>query len=199
VNAYSSPAEESNQPVIVFYGDSRAAAWPVPEQIRNVTVINHGIGYQTTAKVLGRFRQHVAPLKPKVIVIQVGTNDLRTIPLFPDQKEMIIGNCKANIKQIVNLSLETGARVVLTTIFPPGTLPIVNRPFASDDLAAAIKDVNAYIETLESNRVTVFDTSRVLANSQGTVNPKYSRDFLHLNKEGYAVLNQAMADILRPQ
>jgi lysophospholipase L1-like esterase len=202
LNSYPSSAEKTQQPVIVFYGDSRAENWPAPDKIRyyqkSVTIINRGISGQTTAQVLGRFQQHVASLKPKMIVIQVGVNDLKAIPLFPEQKEAIIRNCQTNIGQIVKNSLDTGAKVVVTTIFPLGRLPIERRPLWSDDVAIAIKDVNDYIKTLAGDRVTVFDSSQVLANSQGIVDPKYSRDFLHINPEGYAALNQAIAGILVP-
>jgi hypothetical protein len=111
---------------------------------------------------------------------------------------MIIRNCQTNIGQIVKNSLDTGAKVVVTTIFPLGTLPIERRPFWSDDVAIAINDVNDYIKTLAGDRVIVFDSSQVLANSQGIVDPKYSRDFLHINSEGYAALNKAIAGILVP-
>jgi lysophospholipase L1-like esterase len=198
LNSYPNSAEQTQQPVIVFYGDSRAESWQPPDQIKNATIINRGIGGQTTAQVLGRFQQHVASLKPKLILIQVGVNDLKAIPLFPEQKEAIIRNCKTNIGQIVRKSLDTGAKVVVTTIFPLGTLPIERRPFWSDDVAIAINDVNDYIKTLAGDRVTVFDSSQVLANSQGIVDPKYSRDFLHLNSAGYAALNKAIAGILVP-
>ncbi|TAF03556.1 MAG: SGNH/GDSL hydrolase family protein [Oscillatoriales cyanobacterium] len=198
LNSYPNSAEKTQQPVIVFYGDSRAESWPAPDTIKNATIVNRGIGGQTTAQVLGRFQQHVASLKPKIIVIQVGVNDLKAIPLFPEQKEAIIRNCETNIGQIVKNSLDTGAKVVVTTIFPLGTLPIERRPFWSDDVPIAIKDVNDYIKTLAGDRVIVLDSSQVLANSQGIVNPKYSRDFLHLNSEGYAALNKAITGILVP-
>lgn len=125
-------------------------------------------------------------------------NDLKTIPLFPEQKAAIIQNCQTNIGQIVKNSLDTGAKVIVTTIFPLGTLPIERRLFWSDDVAIAINDVNDYIKTLAGDRVIVFDSSQVLANSRGIVDPKYSRDFLHLNPEGYAALNKAIAGILMP-
>lgn len=198
LNSYPNSAEKTQQPVIVFYGDSRAQSWLPPDTINNATIINRGIGGQTTAQVLGRFQQHVASLKPKIIVIQVGVNDLKAIPLFPGQKEAIIGNCQTNIGQIVKNSLDTGAKVVVTTIFPLGKLPIARRPFWSDDVAIAINDVNDYIKTLAGDRVIVFDSSQVLANSQGIVDPKYSQDFLHINSEGYAALNQAIGGILVP-
>mgnify|MGYP003492999357 CR=1 FL=1 len=198
LNSYPNSVEKTQQPVIIFYGDSRAESWPAPDQIKNATIINRGIGGQTTAQVLGCFQQHVVSLKPKTIVIQVGVNDLKTIPLFPEQKAAIIQNCKTNIGQIVKNSLDTGAKVIITTIFPLGTLPIERKPFWSDDVAIAINDVNDYIKTLAGDRVTVFDSSQVLANSQGIVDPKYSRDFLHINSEGYAALNKAIAGILVP-
>ncbi|MFM9264590.1 GDSL-type esterase/lipase family protein [Tychonema sp. BBK16] len=198
LNSYPNSAEKIQQPVIIFYGDSRAETWPAPDQIKNATIINRGIGGQTTAQVLGRFQQHVASVKPKIIVIQVGVNDLKAIPLFPERKEAIIGNCQTNIGQIVQKSLDTGAKVVVTTIFPLGTLPIARKPFWSDDVAIAINDVNDYIKTLARDQVTVLDTSQVLANSQGIVDPKYSQDFLHINSEGYAALNKAIASILVP-
>lgn len=198
LNYYPSSAKKIEQPVIVFYGDSRAESWPPPNQIKNTTIINRGIGGQTTAQVLGRFQQHVASLKPKIIVIQVGVNDLKAIPLFPGQKETIIRNCQTNIGQIVRKSIDTGAKVVVTTIFPLGKLPIQRKPFWSDDVAIAINDVNDYIKTLAGDRVIVFDSSQVLANSQGIVDPKYSQDFLHINSEGYGALNKAIGAMLVP-
>ena len=185
-------------PLVMFFGDSRAADWPAPDQVKNVTFVNRGIGNQTTAQLLGRFQTHVTPLHPQIIILQAGINDLKTIPLFPDQKETIIRNCKANLKQIVDLSLDTGSRVIVTTIFPLGKLPIERRPFWSDKVELAINEVNTFIETLASDRVTIFETDRVLANSEAIVDPQYSRDFLHLNPAGYAALNEAIYELLVP-
>lgn len=185
-------------PLIVFFGDSRAAQWPAPDQVKNVTTINRGIGNQTTAQLVGRFKAHVTPLHPEIIIIQAGINDLKTIPLFPDQKEAIIYNCKANLKEIINLSLDTGAQVIVTTIFPLGKLPIERRPFWSDDVKMAIDEVNAFIETLTSDQVIVFETGKVLANSDGLVYPQYSQDFLHINDLGYAALNKEIYESLVP-
>jgi len=198
LSAFADIPVNTQPPLIVFFGDSRAAQWPAPSQIENATFLNRGIGNQTTAQVLGRFQAHVKPLHPQVIVIQAGINDLKTIPLFPDQKETIIDNCKANLKQIVDLSLAIGAQVIVTTIFPLGRLPVERRPFWSDDVKVAIDEVNSYIESLASDQVTIFDTGKVLANSDGIVYPQYSQDFLHLNTEGYAALNDAIYAVLQP-
>lgn len=198
LSAFSSSPVETELPLLVFFGDSRAAEWTSPTQITNMTILNRGIGAQTTAQLLGRFQAHVVPLHPQVIVLQAGINDLKTIPLFPEQKEEIIQNCIANIDQLVEWSRATGARVIVTTIFPLGRLPIERRPFWSADVAIAIDEVNAYIETLADSQVTILNTADILANSDGIVYPEYSRDFLHLNPDGYAALNEALAEILTP-
>jgi lysophospholipase L1-like esterase len=198
LSAFDDTPVNVEQPVVVFFGDSRAADWPAPDQIKNITFVNRGIGNQTTAQIVGRFQAHITSLHPQIIVIQAGINDLKTIPLFPDEKEAIIQNCKANIKQIVDLSLASGTRVIVTTIFPLGKLPIERRPFWSDDVAIAINDVNSFIETLASDQVTIFHTEEVLANSDGIVDPQYSQDFLHLNPTGYAALNEALYELLVP-
>lgn len=198
LSAFDDAPVNLEQPVVVFFGDSRAADWPAPDQIKSITFVNRSLGNQTTAQIVGRFQAHVTPLQPQIIVIQAGINDLKTIPLFPEQKELIIRNCKANLQQIVDLSIATGSRVVITTIFPLGKLPLERRPFWSDDVAVAIADVNSFIETLASDQVTIFHTEDVLANSDGIVEPKYSQDFLHLNPTGYAALNEAIYELLAP-
>ena len=200
LSVYPAEKETLSNPAIAFYGDSRAAQWPAPEapELEAFTIVNRGIGAQTTAQVLGRFQTHIAPLNPEIVVIQVGINDLKTIPLFPERRDEIVQTCKANIRQMVDLSLETGARVVVTTIFPLGEIPIERQLVWSDEVAVAIAEVNADIKTLASERVTAFDTVPILANAQGIVDAKYRRDFLHLSPAGYAALNRAIGSVLVP-
>jgi hypothetical protein len=62
----------------------------------------------------------------------------------------------------------------------------------------AIHDVNAFMETLASDHVIIFESDKVLATLDGIVDPRYSRDFLHLNPAGYAALNEAIHELLVP-
>jgi hypothetical protein len=113
---------------VVFFGDSRAEMWPAPAKLKGFSFVNRGINTQTSAQVLGRFDKHVVPLHPNIVIVQVGINDLKTIPLFPERKAAIITNCKANIQQIVARSVNSGATVILTTIFPIGPVPLTRQP-----------------------------------------------------------------------
>ena len=54
--------------LVVFYGDSRALAWPAPN-LPALRFASRGIGGQTTAQILGRLDAHLTPLAPRVVVI----------------------------------------------------------------------------------------------------------------------------------
>lgn len=179
----------------VFFGDSRAASW-IPPNINEYEFINRGIGSQTSVQTVQRFAAHVSPLKPNIIIIQVGVNDLKTIALFPDIRDAIVANCKANIWRIVEESRNLGAVAIVTTIFPVGEVPLERKPFWSGEISVVIKEVNAYIATLAGEKTIVFDTFPILADSQGMMYRKYSSDELHLNEQGYVILNQHLSQLL---
>jgi lysophospholipase L1-like esterase len=189
----SSPELEQSR--VVFFGDSRAAGWASPKNNKR-EFINRGIGSQTTIQTIQRFPYHISPLKPNIVIVQVGINDLKTIALFPGQKEQIVANCQANIKQIVEASRELGAIVIITTIFPTGEVPLARRPFWSDEIDRSVKETNAYIATLASDEIIVFDAFSILADSQGKMLKKYRIDELHINPQGYQVLNEKLAQLL---
>jgi lysophospholipase L1-like esterase len=193
----TNPTEVPNtdQVRVVFFGDSRAASW-IPPNISGYEFINRGIPSQTSVQTVQRFSQHVRPLKPNVVIIQVGINDLKTIALFPERKQSIVATCKANIKQIVEDSKRLGAVVILTTIFPPGEVPLERRPVWSDEIGQTVKEVNAYIATLADDKTIVFDTFSIIADSQGTMPQKYSLDELHVNGQGYAILNSELTQLI---
>ncbi|NET43949.1 MAG: hypothetical protein F6K15_19595 [Okeania sp. SIO2B3] len=160
--------------------------------------MNRGIYGQTTAQVLGRLNQHIKPLSADIIIVQVGVNDLYRIPIFPENKETIISECKSNIKEIVRQSRQLGAVVILTTIFPIAEVPLERKLFWSPDIVVTgIKEVNDFIYSLEKKDVIIFDTKEILANEQGKVREEYSRDFLHLNRAGYKALNEKLIPILK--
>lgn len=185
-----------NDPIVVFFGDSRAAQWTNPH-LDDFTFINRGIGNQTSAQVAGRFEAHIKPLRPNIVIIQVGINDLKTIPLFPERKQEIISDYESNIRTIIQDSQGINATVILTTIFPAGrNVPFTRRLVWSDDIYKAIKEVNEFILGLADERVIVFDAANLLADPDGKIQPGYSSDLLHLNTEGYDVLNQELVKIL---
>src|SRR6476646_11366876 len=72
--ALQAPAADDNR--VVFFGDSITDIWKLDESFPGKPYVNRGIGGQTTSQMLVRFRQDVIDLRPKVVVILAGTNDI---------------------------------------------------------------------------------------------------------------------------
>ena len=108
-------ASDRDLPTVVFFGDSRARDWPAP-QVPGLRFVSRGIAGQTTEQVRGRFDAHVTPLSPRVVVVQAGINDLKAIPLLPHRRDEIVGDCKANLQEVVKRSAEGGAAVIVTNV-----------------------------------------------------------------------------------
>jgi hypothetical protein len=68
------PAKDEKR--VVFMGDSITDGWKLAEYFAGKPYLNRGISGQTTPQMLIRFRPDVVALKPKVVVILAGTNDL---------------------------------------------------------------------------------------------------------------------------
>jgi len=70
----TTPAKDERR--VVFMGDSITDGWKLASYFPSKPYINRGISGQTTPQMLIRFRPDVIALKPQVVVILAGTNDL---------------------------------------------------------------------------------------------------------------------------
>ena len=180
---------------VILFGDSRVADWPAPK-IPGYEFYNRGVGGQTSAQTSQRFNFHLSDLDPDIVVIQVGVNDLKAIPLMPEERNVIIDLCRSNIRQMVEDAQALGATVIVSTILPVGDVPLIRQPVWSEDVAQAIYEVNGYIDSLKDDRVFVFDGFSAIADEQGRMPGDYRKDELHLNAQGYAALNEAFVDFV---
>jgi lysophospholipase L1-like esterase len=189
----------SEKPLAVFFGDSRAYDWPAPA-LDGFAFANRGVPGEMSVQSLARLEQHVIALRPDIVVVQVGVNDLHTIPFMPEERSRLVANCQANLGAIVARLQGAGATVIVTTIFPVGRMPLEQRLLGAGDagpLGEAIGEVNAFIARLEGEGVIVFDTAPVLTGGEPEPRGEYLADYLHLNAAGYAALNEALIPLLR--
>ncbi len=101
---------------IVFIGDSITDSWDSPNMggfFPGKPYVNRGISGQTTPQMLIRFRPDVIALKPKVVVILAGTNDLAG-NTGPTTLEAI----QASLTSLAELARANGIRVVFATLLP---------------------------------------------------------------------------------
>lgn len=98
---------------VVFLGDDLTEQWPEAFFAAHPHFLNRGIAKQTTPQMLVRFRQDVISLKPKVVVIQGGSNDYAGYAGPATE-----GTITENITTMVELAKLHGIRVVLASVTP---------------------------------------------------------------------------------
>ncbi len=100
---------------VVFLGDEITENWGTGKAafFPGKPYFNRGIAGQTSGQMLVRFRQDVIGLKPKVVVIQAGSNDFAGNAGPATQ-----GTIAENIESMVELAKVHGIRVVLASVTP---------------------------------------------------------------------------------
>ena len=174
---------ENNGNRIVLIGDSITEGWSLmdPDFFRNNNLINRGIGGQTSPQMLIRFKQDAVHLKPKLIIINAGTNDIaaNTGPATP---EMITDN----ITSMAEIALKHSIKVALSTI-----LPVDNYQWNETvkDAPERIMIVNNILKRYsEQNNLTFINFYSAMVNENKGMKSHYANDGVHPTKEGYDVM-----------
>jgi lysophospholipase L1-like esterase len=108
------PAPKPGENRVVFLGDQITEEWSANGGFfPGKFYLNRGIAGQTTPQMLVRFRQDVIDLKPKVVVIAGGTNDLAGVA-GPATEGMMA----ENFMSMTELAQAHGIRVVLASVTP---------------------------------------------------------------------------------
>ena len=174
----------TERPLMLLTGDSRARDLGTTK-IGRYHVENRGIPGQTTAEVLARVGRDMAILKPDLVVVIAGINDLKTSPSGggPSQAAAALAEIVAigeAMKIPVTLIANWGASeaISLRGIFLPANLP---------ETIAALNSSIAKINLSESAITAPMD---VILNDDGLVRTEFARDALHLNDRGLDILRK---------
>lgn len=172
----------SGESRVVFMGNSITIGWLkfCPDFFEGKPYINRGISGQTTPQMLVRFRQDVINLKPSVVVILAGTNDIAGNTGF-SSNEMILDN----LISMSELAKINNIRVVLCSV-----LPVFDYPWRKGlDPAEKIVNLNKMIrEYALQNNIIYLDYFTPMANEQNGLKNEYSYDGVHPNEAGYRLM-----------
>jgi lysophospholipase L1-like esterase len=176
---------------VVFFGDSRADWWDVPV-VPGFQCIAIGVPGASAPYLARRFQGMVAPLRPDIVVVQMGVNDLTGLHPRSPERDLVIAATRNAIATVVGAARTLGATVIVTTIFPlaRGYLP-------DHTVQAAISAINAHLLALAGDGVQLLDSPAVLTGPDGYVLQSFADDELHLSRAGYAALNEALTPLLR--
>jgi acyl-CoA thioesterase I len=176
-------APSAGEQRVVFYGDSITDAWAKDPAtfFPGKPYVGRGISGQTTPQMLVRFQQDVVHLKPAVVLILAGTNDIagNTGPSTPEMME-------DNFESMTAIARANNIKVVVSSILPadryawkPGVLP-----------AEQIRAMNARLKAMcEREGLVYLDYYSAMANAQGGLDPDLAKDGVHPTAKGYAVMS----------
>lgn len=189
-NALLGPPDPA-APRVVFFGDSITDGWSNPAAgafFPGKPYVNRGIGGQTTTQMLLRFRDDVIALRPRVVVILAGTNDVagNSGPTSP-------ATIQGNLSSMAELAGLHGIKVVLASILPVADdkrdelgLPrvqTVRRP------PAALLALNRWLAGYAREKGHVYlDYASAMTDASGALQTELNNDGLHPNAKGYEVM-----------
>jgi len=174
------PAEAKGR--VVFFGDSITIGWSSGQQpfFPGKPYVNRGISGQTTPQMLIRFRQDVIDLHPQAVIILAGTNDIAG-NTGPSTLEMI----EDNLRSMAELGKVNHIQVILASV-----LPAADYPWKKGlEPAPKIKALNAWIKNYcAANQLVYLDYYTAMADPDGGMKPGISKDGVHPNAAGYAIM-----------
>ena len=174
-------AQTADENRVVFMGNSITEGWTA-SFFENQSYINRGIGGQTTAQMVLRFRQDVIQLNPKMVLILAGTNDIagNTGPMTLEQ-------IRDNIASMVELAEANGICPVICSVLPaydypwkPGLHPNIKIP-----------KLNELLKQLATTKgVFYLDYFKEMVDDRNGLPAKLTYDEVHLTEEGYQTLSK---------
>jgi lysophospholipase L1-like esterase len=179
------PAISKGQKRIVFFGDSITAIWKLDQSFPNMGYINRGIGGQTTSQMLLRYRQDVLELKPSVVVILAGTNDIAGNTGAIPTKDI-----EANLQTMAELAGLQGLRVVFSSVTPVNNYSERAKPLYDDRPIPRILELNQWMKLYSATHKGIYylDYYDSMLDKAGMMAEGLARDGLHPNDAGFEVM-----------
>ena len=178
------------QAKVVFMGNSITDCWPDahPEFFTANHFVGRGISGQVSSQMLVRFQEDVINLKPQVVVILCGTNDIAENN-GPITHEHIL----QNIKSMCDLARFHRIKPVLCSTLPANRFKWRPDLQPAQDIVRLNEMIKAYAK---ANKIKYVDYHSALADELGGLPKKYADDGVHPNMTAYAIMEQILLNSL---
>jgi lysophospholipase L1-like esterase len=176
------PHPKENENRIVFFGDSITEFWDLASYFPDKPYINRGISGQTTQQMLIRFRADVIALKPKVVVILAGINDIAG-----NSGLVTLAMIEDNYASIAQLAQANQIQVIFASVLPIHDYGSVQQ--SEGHSPAKIRALNNWLQNycLENNHIYL-DYYNQMLDHKGMLKTDLADDGLHPNSKGYQVM-----------
>ena len=176
---------------VVFMGDSITEFWKYTDSsfFADNPYIGRGISGQTTPQMLVRFRPDVIALKPSVVVILAGINDIAE-NTGPITLETVFGN----IVSMAQLARSNQIRIVLCSVLPANDFPWRQGLSPADKVIRLNTMIRSWCG--ENNVVDADYFSAMVDNKKG-LDKRYGDDGVHPNLAGYQIMEPLVQDAIK--
>ena len=190
-----SAASEAGAPRVLILGDSRVRQWsPAPGRTGALFFLR-GAGGETSAGAAKRIREEVARLRPDIVVVMTGVNDLVAASLNPDEAPAVERGLVDNLLTMAAAAKEGGATPVIATVVPPAEPGWARGIFVwSDRIWEATWNANTEIaRRAQEESIRVVDLAAAVGADATPLASTYSEDTLHWNGTMYGRLNELLS------
>jgi len=173
-----------NEQRVVFFGDSITDIWKLDDSFPGKHYINRGIGGQTTPQMLVRFREDVINLRPSVVVILAGTNDLAG-----NTGDESLEQIENDYASLAELARANGIHVVFSSVTPINNYNPTALRFFLQRSPEKILALNEWLKKYCADQSLVYlDYFSAMVDERGYLKADLSRDGLHPNAAGFMVM-----------
>src|ERR1700728_4963990 len=178
----AAPAADEQR--VVFFGDSITDIWKLDDSFPGKHYINRGIGGQTTPQMLVRFRPDVIELKPAVVVVLAGTNDIAG-----NTGDETLEQIEGDYATMAELAKANGIRPVFASVMPINNYNPTALRFFLQRSPEKILALNAWLKKYCADQGLVYlDYFSAMVDGNGMLKTKLTEDGLHPNAAGHAVM-----------
>ena len=170
------------EPRVVFMGNSITEGWirTCPDFFAGKPYVNRGISGQTTPQMLVRFRPDVINVKPALVLILAGTNDIAG-NTGPSTLEMIMDN----LISMAELAKANKIKVVLSSVLPAFDYPWKPGLQPAEKIVSLNKMIKDYADTHD---IVYLDYFSSMVDERKGLKKEYSGDGVHPNEIGYKIM-----------
>jgi lysophospholipase L1-like esterase len=188
---------EKGEGDVIFIGDSITQGWEGNKKTWDDAFgafkpVNLGISGEQTTHVLWRITEgkELDPIKPKLAVIMIGTNNLGQ----KHTPEQIAGGIKAIVTELQKQKPDM--KILLLGVFPRASGIAKEETVApKEKLNPKIKQINDIISKYADDKKVFYkDIGPKFLNAEGGLEKKVMPDYLHLSAEGYKIWADAIKD-----
>ena len=181
----------TTRPAVVFMGNSITDCWAdtVPAFFSKNNFVGRGISGQVSSQMLTRFQEDVINLQPKVVVICCGTNDIAQNNGYISLEHIL-----HNIKSMCELARANKIKPIVCSTLPAKGFKWRPEMKPANEIIRLNEMIKAYAK---ENKIPYVDYHSALKDEENGLPLKYSKDGVHPNAQGYAVMESVIMPILK--